>query len=155
MARPRDESERLICDNRRATFDYEIDDTLEAGLALIGSEVKALRNGEANLSDSYALPIKGELFLHNAHIGQYRPAANFAHLPTRSRKLLLHKGEIEKWAARVAERGYTIVPLALYFKGARAKVKLGLGKGKNSVDRRQTIKERDSKREIDRAMRRR
>jgi SsrA-binding protein len=147
--------ETIICENRRARFDFAIDDTIEAGLVLTGSEVKALRNNEASLSDAYAQPEKGELFLLNAHIGAYKPAATFAHLPTRPRKLLLHKAEIEKWAAKVRERGYSIVPLSLYFKDGRAKVRLGLGKGKNTVDRREGIRERETKRELDRLKRRR
>jgi len=122
---------------------------------LIGSEVKALRNNEASLSDSYAQEEKGELFLLNAHIGAYKPATTFAHLPTRPRKLLLHKAELEKWAAKVRERGYSIIPLVLYFKNGRAKVKLGLGKGKNTIDRRAGIRERENKRELDRLKRRR
>ncbi len=147
--------ERIVCDNRRARFDYVIDDTLEAGLVLTGSEVKALRNGEASLADAYAEPTGEELFLHNAHIGAYKPAATFAHLPTRKRKLLLHRNELDKWAAKVRERGYTIVPMVLYFKNGLAKVKLGLGRGKKQIDRRHAIKDRETKREIDRALRRR
>lgn len=155
MAEKAGPGEKIICENRRARFDYEIDDTLEAGLMLIGSEVKALRNNEASLSDSYAQEEKGELFLLNAHIGAYKPATTFAHLPTRPRKLLLHKAELEKWAAKVRERGYSIIPLVLYFKNGRAKVKLGLGKGKNTIDRRAGIRERENKRELDRLKRRR
>lgn len=148
------EGEKLICENRRAKFDYAFDDTLEAGIQLTGSEVKALRQGEASLSDSYALPEKNELFLLNAHIGAYKPASLFGHLPIRSRKLLLHRVEIDRWAAKVKERGYSIVPLMLYFKNGRVKVKLGLGRGKTGLDRRDTIKDREAKREMDRAMRR-
>ncbi len=155
MAGKPSEGEKLICENRRARFDYQIDDTLEAGLALMGSEVKALRAGEASLSDAYALPERGELFLFNAHIGAYKPATTFSHLPTRPRKLLVHRAELDRWAAKVKERGYSIIPLALYFKNGRAKVKLGLGKGKTGLDRRDTIKDREAKREMDRAMRRR
>ena len=153
MAAKRDSGTKLICENRRARFDYTIDDTVEAGIALMGSEVKALRNGEASLSDSYALPERNELFLHNAHIGAYKPASTFSHLPIRPRKLLLHRAEIDRWAAKVKERGYSIIPLELYFKEGRAKVKLGLGKGKTGLDRRDTIKDREAKREMDRAMR--
>lgn len=141
----------IISEHRRAKFDFEIDDTLEAGLQLMGSEVKALRNGEANLNDAYGSNEKNEMYLCNAHIGAYKPAAMFAHLPTRKRKLLMHREEIEKWGAKVRERGYSIVPLMLYFKNGRAKVKLGLGRGRKKGDRRATIKERDSKREMDRA----
>lgn len=155
MAPKRETGTKLICENRRARFDYAFDDHLEAGLALLGSEVKALRNGEASLSDAYALPDKNELYLHNAHIGAYKPASAFSHLPIRPRKLLLHRAELDRWAAKVKERGYSIIPLELYFKEGRAKVKLGLGKGKTGLDRRDTIKDREAKREMDRAMRRR
>jgi SsrA-binding protein len=147
--------ERVICEHRRAKFDYEFDATLEAGLVLLGSEVKALRDGQASLNDAYALPVRDELFLHNAHIGAYKPASAFAHLPTRPRKLLLHRQELEKWAAKVRERGYTIIPMKLYFKDGRAKVQLGLGRGKTNVDRRHTIRERETKRELERVLRRR
>lgn len=155
MAPKRETGTKLISENRRARFDYAIDDTLEAGIVLMGSEVKALRNGEASLADSYALPNKNELFLHNVHIGAYKPASEFGHLPIRVRKLLVHRAELERWAAKVKERGYSIIPLELYFKEGRAKVKLGLGKGKTGLDRRDTIKDREAKREMDRAMRRR
>src|SRR6185295_4791735 len=142
---------KIITEHRRAKFDYAIEDTVEAGLELMGSEVKALRNGEANLNDAYGNPEGAQMYLCNAHIGAYKPAAMFAHLPTRKRRLLLHREEIEKWAAKVRERGYSIVPLMLYFKNGRAKVKLGLGRGRKKGDRRATIKERESKREMDRA----
>lgn len=155
MSKPKDTSERLICEHRRAKFDYVFDETMEAGLVLLGSEVKALRAGEANLNDAYAMPEKTGLVLHNAHIGQYKAASVHAHLPTRPRPLLVNQKELEKWSAKVRERGYSIVPLALYFKGPWAKVKLGLGKGKTNIDRRATIKERESQREMDRALRRR
>jgi len=153
--REKNTGERIICEHRRAKFDFTIDDTIEAGIALMGSEVKALRNGEGNLNDAYAIPLKDELFLHNAHIGTYKPAMAFGHLPIRARKLLLHRKEIDKWSAKVRERGYTIVPLMLYFKNGRVKVRLGLALGKSNIDRRDTIKERETKREIDRALRRR
>ncbi len=146
---------KLVAENRRARFDYTVDDKLEAGLQLTGSEVKSLREGTVNLSDSYGLPKGGEMFLLNAHIGAWKPASLFGHEPTRARKLLLHKVEIERWSAKVKERGYSIIPLSLYFKAGRAKVELGLCRGKTHEDRRQTIKERDTKREIDRAIRRR
>lgn len=144
---------RHIAENRRARFDYTIDERLEAGLMLTGSEVKALRNGTATLSDAYALPQKGELFLINANIGTYDAASIFGHEPRRTRKLLLHKTEIEKWSTKVRERGLSIIPLSLYFKGGRAKVLLGLCRGKTHEDRRQTIKERETKRELDRVTR--
>lgn len=146
--------ERVVCEHRRAKFDYEFDDTLEAGLVLLGSEVKALRDGEASLNDAYALPVGGELFLNNAHIGAYRPSAVFGHLPTRPRKLLLHRRELEKWSAKVRERGFAVIPIRLYFKGAKVKVLLGLGRGKTNVDRRHSIRERETRRELDRVLRR-
>jgi SsrA-binding protein len=155
MADKSSAGEKMICENRRARFDYEIDDTLEAGLVLTGSEVKSLRNGEASLSDAYAQPEGAELFLCNAHIGAYKPATAFGHLPIRKRKLLLHRVEIDRWATKVKERGYSIIPLMMYFKDGRAKIRLGLGRGKNKLDRRDTIKDREAKREMDRAMRRR
>lgn len=147
---------KMVAENRRARFDYTVDETLEAGLQLLGSEVKALRDGTATLSDAYALPTKsGELFLHNANIGAYDAASQFGHEPRRTRKLLMHKKEIEKWGTKVKERGYSIIPLSLYFKDGRAKVSLGLCRGKTHEDRRQTIKERETKRELDRVVRRR
>lgn len=146
---------KVIAENRRARFDYTVDEKLEAGLELTGSEVKSLRQGIANLSDAYALPKGDELFLLNANIGSYKAASVFDHLPTRGRKLLMHRAEIDRWTAKVRERGYSIIPLVLYFKNGRAKVELGLCRGKNHEDRRQDIKERETKREMDRAMRRR
>jgi SsrA-binding protein len=146
---------KVIAENRRARFDYSVEDTLEAGLMLLGSEVKSLREGTATLSDAYAMPHQGELFLHHAHIGPWKPASVFGHDPLRTRKLLLHKEQIERWATKVRERGYSIIPLQLYFKDGRAKVELGLCRGKTHEDRRQTIKERETKREIERAVRRR
>lgn len=148
---------RLVADNRRAKFDYRVEEELEAGLQLRGSEVKGLRDGTVNLSDAYALPNKaGELFLHNAHIPAMKAASGiFAHEPLRTRKLLLHREQLDKWAAKVRERGYAIIPLRVYFKGGRAKVLLGLCLGKVHEDRRQDIKERETKREMDRALRRR
>jgi SsrA-binding protein len=149
------ENVRLIAENRRAKFDYTVEEKLEAGLLLMGSEVKSLREGTANLSDAYALPKGGELFLLNAHIGPWKPASQFGHEPLRPRKLLMHKAEIDRWGAKVRERGYSIIPLMLYFRGGRAKVELGLCRGKTHEDRRQNIKERETKREMDRAIRRR
>lgn len=146
---------QLVAQNRRARFDYSVEETLEAGLSLVGSEVKDLRLGYANLSEAYALPRDGEMFLLNAQIGQQRKVLTFAHAPTRNRKLLMHRHEIEKWTVKVNEKGYTIIPLRLYFKESRAKIELALCRGKTHEDRRSDIKERETKREIDRAMRRR
>jgi SsrA-binding protein len=147
--------EKVIATNRKAKADYSVEETLEAGLALLGSEVKSLRAGSVQMSDGYALPRGGELFLHNLHIAPYGSAALFPHEPTRARKLLMHRAELDHWAAKVRERGYSIVPLVLYFKGGRAKVRLGLVKGKTHEDRRQDIKQRETKREMDRMLRRR
>jgi SsrA-binding protein len=146
---------KLIAENRRARFDYTVDEKVEAGLELTGSEVKSLRDGIANLSDAYALAKGTELFLLNAHIGSYKAASVFDHLPTRGRKLLMHRAEIDRWTAKVRERGYSIIPLVLYFRKGRAKVELGLCRGKTHEDRRHDIKERETKREIDREVRRR
>ncbi len=146
---------RVISENRKAKFNYAIEESMEAGLVLTGSEVKSLRAGTASLADAYAIPHGDELFLMNAHIGTYNPASVFGHEPTRSRKLLMHRRELDHWVSKVRERGYSIVPLMLYFKGGKAKVQLGLGRGKTHEDRRQHIKERESKREMDRAVRRR
>jgi SsrA-binding protein len=146
---------KIISENRKARAHYTVDEKLEAGLQLQGSEVKALREGTANLSDAYALPKGSELYLLNAHIGSYKPANVFTHEPLRGRKLLMHRAEIDRWAAKVRERGYSIIPLVLYFKNGRAKVELGLCRGKTHEDRRQDIKERETKREMEREARRR
>ena len=145
---------KLVAQNRRARFDYSVEDTLEAGLQLLGSEVKSLRQGTANLNDAYALPQGGELYLLHAHIGPYKPSTVFGHEPLRKRKLLMHRAEIDRWSAQVTERGYSLIPLSLYFKNGRAKVELGLCRGKTHEDRRQDIKERDTRRELDRVIRR-
>jgi SsrA-binding protein len=146
---------KVVTENRKARAAYTVDEKVEAGLELTGSEVKALRAGTANLSDAYALPKGSELYLLNAHIGTYNPSSFFTHEPLRGRKLLMHREEIDRWITKVRERGYSIIPLLLYFKNGRAKVELGLCRGKTHEDRRQDIKERETKREMDRAMRRR
>jgi SsrA-binding protein len=145
----------VVARNKRARFDYIIDETFEAGLELVGSEVKSLREGNANLSDAYALPDKGQVWLHNLNIGPYKAASLLGHVPLRTRRLLLHKKEIEKITIKVNERGYTLVPLQIYFKEGWAKVEIGLGRGKTGIDRREDIKERETRREMDRALRRR
>jgi SsrA-binding protein len=144
----------VVTVNRKARHDYEIEETYEAGLVLTGSEVKSLRAGRANLKDAYARIHRGEAFLWNAHISPYAAASQFGHEPERTRKLLLHQEEISKLAGRVNERGFTLVPLRIYFKNGRAKVLLGLGRGRKTIDKRGVIKEREQKREADRAMRR-
>ncbi len=145
-------AQRDITVNRRARHDYFIEESIEAGLVLTGSEVKSLRAGKAQLKDSYGQIKKGEVWLFNTHISEYGPSAQFGHEPTRSRKLLLHRREIERLIGKVKERGLTLVPLRLYFKHGRAKVELGLARGKKLYDKRESIKERESRREMDRAM---
>jgi SsrA-binding protein len=158
-ARPKpgrtDEKQRkLIADNRRARFDYEILDTYEAGIQLQGPEVKSLRAGRSSLSDSYATVERGELFLINAYIPEYREANRFNHETRRPRKLLLHRKEIEKLANAVLREGLTIVPLKLFFNPrGRAKVDLALARGKRAHDKRQTQKERSWQRERQRLLR--
>ena len=144
--------DRDIAVNRRAFHDYHIDDRYEAGLQLIGSEVKSLRDGRAQLKDSYARFFGDELFLVGAHISPYAPASQLGHDPERSRKLLLHRKEIERLRGRIQERGLTLVPLRLYWSRGRAKAELGLGVGKKFHDKRAAIRERMERREIDRAM---
>lgn len=145
---------RDITVNRRAFHDYHIDDRFEAGIALVGSEVKSLRDGRANLSDAYARFIGDELWLIGAHVSPYGPASLFGHDPKRDRKLLMHRRELDRLAGKVNEKGYTLVPLRLYWKEGRAKVEIGLARGKKHYDKRQAIKERDERREMERARRR-
>jgi SsrA-binding protein len=143
---------KVIATNRRARFEFQVEDTYEAGLALTGSEVKSLRAGNLSLSDAYAQPRGVELFLVNCRIGEYGPAASFGHVPLRDRKLLMKREEIDKIRGKVEQRGYTLVPLSIYFKQGWAKVELGLAKGRKHEDRRDAIAERETKREMDRAM---
>ncbi len=145
--------DRLVTENRKARHDFEILETYEAGLLLTGSEVKSLRAGRVNLKDSYARVDRGEAFLMNAHISPYAAASQFGHEPERNRKLLLHRAEIDTLTGRVQERGLTIVPLKIYFKNGRAKVLLGVGRGRKAYDKREAIKSREIERETDRAMR--
>jgi SsrA-binding protein len=146
--------DRDIAVNRRARHEFHIEETLEAGIVLLGSEIKALREGKANLKDSYGRIEGDEVWLWNAHISPYAPASQFGHEPTRTRKLLLHREEISRLTGKVKERGLTLVPLRLYFKRGRAKVELALARGKKHHDKRDAIRERDVRREIDRAMKR-
>lgn len=149
-----DPNRSLIATNRRARHDYEIVDTLEAGMVLNGPEVKSLRAGKANMGDSYAIIRRGELFLLKFHISAYDPAYIANAEPLRERKLLAHKNQIRKWESRLQEKGLTIVPLSSYFKDGRAKVELGLARGKRRYDKRQAIRERDDARDTQRALRR-
>lgn len=148
-----DDGVRVVAQNRRARFDYAIEERIEAGLVLTGSEVKSLREGNVALSDAYGALRGDDLWLLNCRIGEYKAAAaGFAHAPLRERKLLLNRAEIEKLRGKVEQRGYTLVPLSLYFKAGWAKVDLGLGRGKTHEDRRDHIAERESRREMDRAL---
>jgi SsrA-binding protein len=140
-----------VATNRQAGFRYNLLEKVEAGVVLQGSEVKSLRNGGAQMKDSYADVRDGEVWLHNMHIAPYGPARE-NHEPDRSRKLLLHRREIERLIGKTAEKGLTLVPTRLYFNGSRAKVELALAKGKEMHDKRRSIKDREQKREIDRAM---
>ncbi len=146
------EGEKVVATNRSARFDYEVEDTWEAGLVLTGSEVKSLRGGNVNLSDAYAAPRGSELFLLNCRIGELQQAGHFGHTPLRDRKLLMSRAEIERVRGKVEQRGYTLIPLRVYFKEGWAKVELGLAKGRTHEDRRDAIAERESKREIERAL---
>lgn len=144
---------RQIATNRRARFEYEILERLEAGLVLRGPEVKSLRAGKASLADAYAVVRRGEAYLLNLHISPYDPASRENPEARRERKLLLHRTEIQRLAGKVHERGLTLIPLSLYFKGGRAKVELGLARGKRRHDKRETIRKRESDRELARAVR--
>lgn len=143
--------ERIAISNRRTRHEYEILDVYEAGIVLVGSEVKSLRLGKANLQDSYADLKKSEVWLHNMHISPFEKANQFNHDPVRNRKLLLHKSEIRKLIGKTSEKGLTLVPLKVYFKNGKAKVELALCKGKKLHDRREDIKKRDTEREMRRA----
>jgi SsrA-binding protein len=142
-----------IATNRQARFRYDLLETFETGIALQGSEVKSLRDGKANLKDAYAIVRDGEVWLHNMHIAPYGPAAGEGHDPERPRKLLLHKREIERLIGKTQERGLTLVPTRIYFSGPRAKVELALARGKEQRDKRESIREREQKRDMERALR--
>jgi SsrA-binding protein len=144
--------ERDITVNRRAFHDYTITERFEAGLVLIGSEVKSLRENRAHLKDAYARFFGDELFLIGSHISPYAPASQFGHEPTRTRKLLLHRRELDKLQGKIQEKGLTLVPLRLFWSKGKAKAELGLGVGKKLHDKRASIRERMERREMDRAM---
>ena len=144
----------IVVQNRRARYDYFIEKTMEAGLMLIGSEVKSLRTGNASIAESYAAEEEGELWLINAHIPEYPGAKHFGHVPRRHRKLLMRKREIERLVGSLKRDGITLIPLEIYFNGTgRAKMALGIAKGKRKVDKRETAKERDWQRDKARLMR--
>ena len=140
-------TERLIADNRKARHDYQLFETFEAGIVLLGTEVKAIREGRVNLKDSYGRVENGEVFLHNAHISPYSHRGYAEHEPLRRRKLLLNRGEIRKLIGKILERGFTLVPVRMYFKNGRVKVAISVAKGKRSYDKRETIRRREIDRE--------
>lgn len=142
-----------VISNRKAYHDYFVEETYEAGLELMGSEVKSIRAGRANLRDSFAKVTDGEIWLWNAHVSPYDQANRNGHEPTRPRRLLLHRAEIARLASKVQQQGYTLVPLRLYFKDRRVKVELAVAKGRKLYDKREAIAERESEREIQRALR--
>ncbi len=151
----REEGRKLIAQNRKARHDYTIEDTLEAGLVLTGTEVKSLRAGRASLVDGFAVITNGEVWLHGVHIPEYTEGTWTNHEPRRRRKLLLHKNEIARLIGKTKEGGLTLVPLQLYFSDGKAKVELALARGKRAYDKRQALAERDAEREITRALGRR
>jgi SsrA-binding protein len=150
-----DKNERVVADNRKARHNYSVLDTLECGIVLVGSEVKSLRSGQLSLDEAYARVEGEEVWLVGANIAEYSYSHALNHVPKRRRKLLLHRREIRKFAGQAFEKGLTLVPLKVYFKAGRAKVLLGICKGKQKHDKRESMKQREMKRDIDRAMRRR
>jgi SsrA-binding protein len=143
---------KIASENRKARHDYHIHEAFETGMVLTGTEVKSLRAGKANLKDSYANIREGEVYLYNMHISPYEEGNQFNHEPLRPRKLLMHKSEIVKLFSQTREKGFTLIPLKIYFKHGMAKLELGLASGKKNYDKRQDLAERDSKREVDRAL---
>ena len=142
---------KIVAENRKARYNYFIEDTYEAGMVLLGTEVKSLRLGKINLKDSYARIKKGEVFVHQMHIGVYPFASHHNHEPLRKRKLLLHKYEIKKLYGKANEKGYSLIPLKVYFSHGKAKLTLALAKGKRKYDKRETIRRRDEQRDLDRS----
>ena len=149
----KNQSIKIVAENRRARHDYHIHETFEAGIVLTGTEIKSLRGGRANLTDSYARIDNGELFLISAHISPYDQGNRFNHEPRRNRKLLMHKSEILRLLGKTREKGYTLVPLKIYLSHGLAKVELALASGKDLYDKRQSAAEKDSKREVERTLR--
>jgi SsrA-binding protein len=148
-------SEKIICQNKKAYHDYFVEESFEAGIVLVGTEVKSLRAGKAQLVDSYAVFHGEELFLLNAHISPYSHAARDNHDPTRSRKLLLHKKELQRLMGKVNEKGLSLVPLKLYFKNGRVKVAIGLVKGKKLYDKREVMKQKAMNKDVERELKER
>ena len=146
---------KIVTQNRKAFHDYSIDETIEAGIVLTGTEVKSLREGKANLKDSYVLIKDAEVLLLNCHISPYTHGNIMNHDPLRTRKLLLHKKEISRIQGKALQKGYSLIPLKIYFKGSMAKVEVGLARGKKLFEKRESIKKREADREIERAMKNR
>lgn len=146
---------KIIAQNRKAFHDYSIEETVEAGIVLVGTEVKSLRQGKANLKDSYVQVKDTEVFLLNCHISPYSHGNIMNHDPVRTRKLLLNKKEISKLQGKAAQKGYSLIPLKLYFRGPRAKIEIGLARGKKQYEKRESIKKREADREIERALKQR
>lgn len=146
---------KIVAENRKARHDYYIQETYEVGMVLTGTEVKSLRAGKANLKDSYARVDNAELMLHNLHISPYEQGNRFNHEPLRTRKLLMHRYEINKLIGKTKEKGLTLVPLKIYFSKGKAKMELGLAAGKHTYDKRDALAERDAKRDLERTMRER
>ncbi len=146
---------KTVATNRKAYHNYHIQDSVEAGIALTGTEIKSIRDGRVNLADAYVRPEGGELWLLNAHIARYEAGSYLSHEPTRPRKLLLHRKEINTLASKIAERGFTLVPVKLYIKDSIAKVEVALAKGKKLYDKRESIARRETEREMGRALKRR
>ena len=149
----RNDNVKIVATNRKAHHEYHIEETLEAGLVLTGTEIKSIRAGRVNIREAYVAPRNGEMWVLGMHIAQYDPAHRENHEPLRPRKLLMHQREIDRWAAAAQQKGYTIVPLRLYLHRGRAKLEIGLAKGKKLYDKREAIAERDSERRIRRALR--
>ncbi len=151
VAVAQDTGSKVLAKNRKARHDFSIEETLEAGIALQGTEVKSMRAGKVNLKDSYAKVEGGEIFLYNMHVNTYEQASRFNHDPLRTRKLLMHRREINRLIGHVQEKGYTLVPLSVYLRKGMVKVELALAKGKKVFDKRRTLAEKDAKREMERA----
>ena len=147
--KPKEKTVKLIVENRKARHDYMIENVIEAGVALVGSEVKAIRKGDVNLKDSYVIMINGEAYLQNVHISVYKASSYMNHEPERRRKLLLNKNELTRVARAIESKGYSCIPLRIYFKGSWAKVEIALAKGKKVGDKREASKTRDANRELD------
>ena len=145
---------KTVATNRKAYHNYHIEDSIEAGIALTGTEIKSIRAGRVSLGDAYVKPEGGELWLLNAHIARYEAGSYLSHVPTRPRKLLLHRKQIDSLSSKVLERGFTLVPLKLYIKDSIAKVEVALARGKKLHDKRESITRREAEREIERAMKR-